>query len=104
VGLKQPCACCGVGATAGARSLIAESVEGLAPTLQRLHADRGLTIDLQLSPGHAPRVDREDLDEMLGNILDNACKWATSRAQPDLSPRGVTQFSAVPRPDSPDRA
>ena len=67
------------GATAGARSLIAESVEGLARTLQRLHADRGITIDLQLSPGHAARVEREDLDEMLGNILDNACKWATSR-------------------------
>ena len=67
------------GATAGARCLIAESVEGLARTLQRLHADRGVTIDLQLSPGHAARVEREDLDEMLGNILDNACKWATSR-------------------------
>ena len=67
------------GATAGARCLIAESIEGLARTLQRLHADRGVTIDLQLSPGHAARVEREDLDEMLGNILDNACKWATSR-------------------------
>ena len=67
------------GATAGARCLLAESVEGLARTLLRLHADRGVTIDLQLSPGHAARVERGDLDEMLGNILDNACKWATSR-------------------------
>jgi signal transduction histidine kinase len=67
------------GATAGTRCLIADSVEGLSRTLQRLHADRGVAIDLQIPPGHAARVEREDLDEMLGNLLDNGCKWAASR-------------------------
>ena len=28
---------------------------------------------------HFVRAQREDLEEMLGNIIDNACKWATSR-------------------------
>jgi signal transduction histidine kinase len=67
------------GATAGTRCLIATSAEGLTRTLQRLHADRGIAIDLQVPPAHAARVQREDLDEMLGNLLDNACKWASSR-------------------------
>ncbi len=67
------------GATPGTRSLIADSVEGLSRTLQRLHADRGLTIEVQVAPSHAARVQREDLDEMLGNLLDNACKWTASR-------------------------
>jgi signal transduction histidine kinase len=65
--------------TAGARALVLDSAEGLARTMRRLHADRGLTIDVQSSDTHVARVQREDLDEMLGNLLDNACKWARSR-------------------------
>jgi signal transduction histidine kinase len=67
------------GAPLGARGSVAESASALARTLLRLHADRGLSIDVNVSSDHAVRVQREDLDEMLGNLLDNACKWATSR-------------------------
>jgi signal transduction histidine kinase len=67
------------GAAPGVRSQVAASVEGLTRTLQRLYADRGLTIDADVSPEHYVRVKREDLDEMLGNLLDNACKYAQSR-------------------------
>jgi signal transduction histidine kinase len=67
------------GAPLGARSSVAESATALARTLLRLHADRGLAIDVNVDPDHAVRVQREDLDEMLGNLLDNACKWAKSR-------------------------
>ena len=67
------------GATPGARCAVAESVEGLARVLRRLHTDRGLTIDVAVSPDHTVRGQREDVDEMLGNLLDNACKWAKSR-------------------------
>ena len=64
---------------AGARCPVAESAEGLSRTLLRLHAGRGLSIDVHVSPEHTVRTQREDLDEMLGNLLDNACKWAKSR-------------------------
>jgi signal transduction histidine kinase len=47
--------------------------------MRRLHAGRELTIDTDVSPAHEIRGQREDLDEMLGNLLDNACKWARSR-------------------------
>jgi signal transduction histidine kinase len=67
------------GAQSGVRTSIVESVEGLSRTLRRLHADRGVTIEMNVSPNHAFRGQREDLDEMLGNILDNACKWAKAR-------------------------
>jgi signal transduction histidine kinase len=64
------------GATPGARCAVAASAEGLARTLERLHAGRALTIAVDVPPDHAVRGQREDLDEMLGNLLDNACKYA----------------------------
>jgi len=50
------------GATPGARCAIVASAEPLARTLLRLHADRGLAIDVRTPPDHAFRVQREDLD------------------------------------------
>jgi len=67
------------GATPGARCAVTESAEALARTMRRLHADRGLTIDVRVDAAHEVRCERADLDEMLGNLLDNACKWARSR-------------------------
>ena len=67
------------GASSGARSSLAPSTEGLSRTLLRLHAGRGITIDERVDAAHTVKCQREDLDEMLGNLLDNACKWARSR-------------------------
>ena len=66
-------------AAPGVRCAVLPSVEGLVRTMRRLHAARELTIDADVSPAHEIRGRREDLDEMLGNLLDNACKWARSR-------------------------
>jgi signal transduction histidine kinase len=67
------------GNTLGARSSVLDSSNALARTLLRLHADRGLTIDVRVAADQSVQVQREDLDEMLGNLLDNACKFARSR-------------------------
>jgi signal transduction histidine kinase len=58
---------------------VKESVDGLARALLRLHAERGLRIDANVAVDLQILVQREDLDEMLGNLLDNACKWARTR-------------------------
>jgi signal transduction histidine kinase len=67
------------GAIPGARCLIGESADGLARTMLRLHAERNLSIDVRVPPSHSARVQREDLDEMLGNLLENACRWARTQ-------------------------
>lgn len=66
-------------AAPGVRCAVLPSVEGLVRTMRRLHADRQLSIDVDVAPAHEIRGRREDLDEMLGNLLDNACKWARTR-------------------------
>ena len=66
-------------AVPGARSTVAEPAEGIARALRRLHDDRGIAIQVDAAADHAVRCQREDLDEVLGNLLDNACKWAKSR-------------------------
>jgi len=82
-------------ATPTARSSVAESAESLARTLRRLYASRGLTIDTAVDAEHLVRCQREDLDEMLGNLLDNACKWARARVVVSAQPSGDRIVIAV---------
>jgi signal transduction histidine kinase len=72
------------------RAAVQASAEGLARTLERLYADRQRTIQLEVSPEHLVRVAREDLDEMLGNLIDNACKWTRSRVVVTSSQYGAS--------------
>ena len=76
------------GSAAGAACAVAVSTEPLARTMRRLYADRGITIDEKVAPEQVVRCQREDLDEMLGNLLDNACKWARSRVAIESSDNG----------------
>jgi signal transduction histidine kinase len=80
------------GASKHARCVVHESVDGLVRTVSRIYADRGLTIDTDITTPSAPhivRVQREDLDEMLGNLLDNACKWARQRVHVSVTSRNA---------------
>jgi signal transduction histidine kinase len=67
------------GASGAARCPVAPAVDALVRTLLKLHAGRLLDIASNVAPELCARVQREDLDEILGNVLDNACKWANSR-------------------------
>ncbi len=67
------------GAAPGAHCLVSEAAEALRRTLDRLHADRAVSIDVAVPPDLGFRGQREDLDEILGNVLDNACQWAAAR-------------------------
>ena len=78
-----------------ARASVAASAEGLVRALQRLHADRDLRIEIDAPASHAFQGQREDLDEMLGNLLDNACTWARTRVRLTCSNEGEQIVIAV---------
>jgi signal transduction histidine kinase len=54
-------------------------LQALSRTLARINRDKTLDITVTVPPGLAFRGDRQDLEEMAGNLLDNACKWAKTR-------------------------
>ena len=74
------------GATLGARTMVSESADALIRTLQKLHAEKQITIESTIPSDDGVQVQREDLDEMLGNLLDNAFKWAKTRVTITSSP------------------
>ena len=90
-------------AAGSARASVADSAESLARTLRRLHGDRRLTIDVRVDRAVAVRCDRADLDEMLGNLLDNACKWARTRVlvSVDEDARDAGRHAIVVEDDGP---
>jgi signal transduction histidine kinase len=67
------------GGRADARASLVTSADGLVRTMQTVHAERGVTLAVDMADALDVAVDRHDLDEMLGNVLDNACKWARAR-------------------------
>lgn len=58
---------------------------GLMSTLGMIHGE-GLLLARDVPPGLLLPWDREDLLELLGNLLDNACKWADSEVRLGIAP------------------
>lgn len=63
----------------GQRAPVATVLAGLMRVMGRVHAERGLSLELApVDPALAFAGEEQDLQEMLGNLLDNACLWARS--------------------------
>jgi signal transduction histidine kinase len=77
------------GSAFGSRIEIRPVIASLVRTLSRLYAAKnlGFAIDvIDLDGPCAVRCETPDLEEMLGNILDNACKWARSTVEISAAP------------------
>jgi signal transduction histidine kinase len=60
----------------GVRTEIRPVLDGLARLLNRLHDARGIEVLVEGGEGVFFRGERQDFEEMIGNLMENACKWA----------------------------
>lgn len=66
----------------GQRTPLAPVLSGLLRVMERIHAQRGLVLRCDEVPEKwAFAGEEQDLQEMLGNVLDNACQWAHGSVQ-----------------------
>jgi len=77
-------------ATAGRATLVAPvplapNVERMAQALSKVHAGKGVKIETDIDARLRFRGDEGDLTEILGNLLDNACKWCVAHVRVSAS-------------------
>ncbi len=75
-------------ALAGDTTPVKPVVEALARTMEKVYRTRDLAIAVEASEDLRFRGERQDLEEMVGNLVDNACKWAKGRVAISAAPYG----------------
>ncbi len=77
-------------------------LQALKRTLDRIYEERGLDVDVACSNGLKFQGEKQDFEEMVGNLLDNACKWARSRVRAEARrAEGAARFTVVVDDDGP---
>lgn len=74
----------------------------LVDVLSRIHHKNPRCIMLNIAPEITRFGDREDMLELIGNLLDNACKWATEHVYCQIS-RYAGQVRIIVEDDGPGR-
>lgn len=65
----------------GVRTEVKPVVDGLVRLLNRLFEASRIEVSSTVPDGIFLRIEQQDLEEMLGNIMENACKWTKSRVE-----------------------
>lgn len=73
----------------GNRTQVSVVLDDLARVIARIHAERGIVIESECGQTLYFRGERQDLEEMTGNLIDNACKWAASRVKVRCAKQGA---------------
>ena len=71
-------------------------VEALRRTMEKIHRDRDIAIEVSAGSKTRFRGERQDLEEMAGNLVDNACKWTTSRVLIEVHAEQPAASGATP--------
>ncbi len=77
----------------GQRINLHEEITILVQTLALMHTEKSPQIRWQVAPDAQFIGDQEDLLELLGNLLDNACKWCKQKVELDVLNRNGVVFT-----------
>ena len=86
---------------------VSETVNSLTNTLARIYSERNINFVVECPPDAKFRGEKQDLQEMVGNLLDNACKWADGRVaisvemQAAARPANARQLTVLVDDDGP---
>lgn len=67
--------------TIGSATEVEAVLQSLARTLQRINSEKGVVVTVACQPGLKFRGERQDLEEIVGNLMDNACKWCKGKVE-----------------------
>lgn len=76
----------------GIAASLTDAADSVVRALARLHADRGLRIDNAIPAGVMVACEVQDLNEILGNLIDNACKHAKTKVALHIAESGSPGF------------
>ena len=76
----------------GQRFVPAQELPAMLTLLQRIHRDKSLRFEMDVDDSLALHIDRDDMLELLGNLLDNAAKWANGRVRCRITDAEQTRF------------
>ena len=86
---------------AGERTLIEPVIDELARMLEKIFQDRSIQIDWTCPPDLAFLGERQDLQEIIGNVLENACKWAQAEVTVQILASSAGRLLVVIEDDGP---
>jgi signal transduction histidine kinase len=85
----------------GNRTKVRAALADLVRILERMHEERGIEIGLDCADNLYFRGERQDLEEMAGNLIDNACKWAREHVRVGARAISGSRFELIVEDDGP---
>lgn len=85
----------------GDRTPVAEVIDEMAVMLERVFQSKGVEIDWRAPDELHFLGEKQDLQEILGNLVENACKWSTRRVRISAGGTGLGWMVAVIEDDGP---
>jgi signal transduction histidine kinase len=85
----------------GERTSMAEVLDELARTLERIFRDKGVTIDWDAAEDLFFQGERQDFLEIAGNAMENACKWCSAKVRVRGEPLGADRLRLTIEDDGP---